>query len=280
MKIAITGANGYIGSALVSKCLDYGHDVVAVDIDTTYIDKRALSINCNIFDEAIDHYKELQEPQVLIHLAWRNGFVHNDKSHLEDMPGHFQFLKEMLSSPVKSVSVLGTMHEIGYFEGKMTEDAPQNPSSLYGIAKNSLRQALDTIDKKDVAFHWLRAFYIIGNDIRSNSVFGKLTRSALEGKKTFPLNSGRIKYDFISLDELCEQILAASLQDKVNGIINICSGKAVSLGERIEQFVSDNNLDVKLEYGVFPDRAYDSPIVYGDNARIKSIMDEWKKTSQ
>ena len=32
MKIAITGANGYIGASLVKKCLDFGHSVVAVDL--------------------------------------------------------------------------------------------------------------------------------------------------------------------------------------------------------------------------------------------------------
>ncbi len=277
MKIAITGANGYIGSALVSKCIDYGHEVVAIDMDNTFIDPRARYLNCNIFDDSLDHFKEFGEPEVLIHLAWRNGFVHNHDSHLSDMPSHFVFLREMLSSPLKSISVLGTMHEIGYFEGKIDENTPENPRSLYGVAKSALRQALDTLSKGDIAYHWLRAFYIVGNEERSNSVFGKLKRSAEEGKKTFPLNSGKIKYDFITLDELCEQILAASIQDKVQGIINVCSGKPLSLGERIEQFIRDNSLDVTLEYGVFPDRAYDSPIVYGDNTKISEIMENRNK---
>lgn len=46
----------------------------------------------------------------------------------------------------------------------------------------------------------------------------------------------------------------------------------MTLGERVEQFISDNNLDIKLQYGVFPDRPYDSPIIYGDNKLIKKVL--------
>ena len=122
--------------------------------------------------------------------------------------------------------------------------------------------------------HWLRAFYITGNDLNSNSVFGKLLRSALNGQKEFPFTSGKNQYDFISVDELCRQIIAASMQTKIDGIINLCSGVPMSLGDRMNQFIAEKNLDIKLKYGVFPDRPYDSPIIYGDNRKIKAIMEK------
>lgn len=273
MKIAITGANGYIGSALVKSCLDKGYTTIAVDIDNTYIDKRAGFKKIDIFNALENLYEAFDKPDVLIHLAWRNGFVHNDPVHISDLYKHYQFLEAMIKNGVKYISVMGSMHEIGYYEGVIDENTPCNPMSLYGIGKNALRQSLECLVKdKDVYLHWLRGYYIVGNDERSNSVFGKIIRAYNEGKKEFPLNSGKNKYDFISLDKLCEQIIAASTQNKINGIINICSGKPVSLGERIEQFIRENNLGIKLDYGVFPDRPYDSPIVYGDNKRIVEIL--------
>lgn len=54
----------------------------------------------------------------------------------------------------------------------------------------------------------------------------------------------------------------------------MCSGKPVPLEERVEQFISDNSLDISLEYNVFPDRPYDSPIIYGDASKIKAIIDK------
>ncbi len=273
MKILITGANGYLGSALVTRCIDLGYETIAVDMENTYIDKRAIYKKSDIFDKDIDFYQEFERPDVLIHLAWRNGFVHNDISHITDLPNHYMFINKMISSGVKYISVMGSMHEIGYHEGMIDEHTPCRPLSLYGISKNALRESLEcTFTGSDINLHWLRAFYIVGNDMRSNSVFGKLLRQAMNGEKEFPLNSGKIKYDFISLDRLCEQIIAASVQKRINGMINLCSGKPVSLGDRIEQFIKDNNLDIKIKYGVFPDRPYDSPVIYGDNSKIIEIM--------
>ena len=62
------------------------------------------------------------------------------------------------------------------------------------------------------------------------------------------------------------------MQKEVFGIINCCTGKPMSLAERVEQFIREHNLDIKLEYGAFPDRPYDSPCEYGDASRIQKIL--------
>ena len=37
---------------------------------------------------------------------------------------------------------MGTMHEIGYWEGAIDENTPCNPLSMYGIAKDALRRCM------------------------------------------------------------------------------------------------------------------------------------------
>ena len=88
----------------------------------------------------------------------------------------------------------------------------------------------------------------------------------------FPFTTGVNKYDFINIDELSEMIAKASIQKEITGIINCCSGKAVSLKEKVEEFLQNNNLKIKLEYGVFPEREYDSPEIWGNNEKIKKIL--------
>lgn len=78
----------------------------------------------------------------------------------------------------------------------------------------------------------------------------------------------------ISVQELARQIVAASLQEKYTGIINCCSGVPVSLAEMAEKFIRDNGLSIKLQYGAFPDRPYDSPGVWGDATVIQKILAE------
>ena len=65
---------------------------------------------------------------------------------------------------------------------------------------------------------------------------------------------------------------AAVMQTEVDGVINCCTGKPMSLAERVENFIKENQLDIQLEYGAFPDRPYDSPCIYGDPTKINLIM--------
>ena len=61
---------------------------------------------------------------------------------------------------------------------------------------------------------------------------------------------------------------------RLNGIINICSGKPEKLSDRVERFIKENNYNIKLEYGAFPDRPYDSKAVWGDGKKIQEIMNK------
>lgn len=272
MKILITGANGYIGTGVVKALLTLKQDVVATDFNTDGIDERAKAIAGNLF-EIENPYEYFGKPDVVLHLAWRNGFVHNSETHLGDLPNHFTFLSKMAESGVKKIVALGSMHEIGFWEGRIKENTPCNPMSLYGISKNSLRESLDLLcNQKNILFQWIRGYYIVGNSEKGASIFSKITSAEKEGKTEFPFTTGKNQYDFIDYDEFCNQIANVAINNDVTGIINCCSGEPESLASRVERFIKDNNYSIKLKYGAFPDRPYDSLAVWGDNAKIQEIL--------
>lgn len=273
MKILVTGANGYIGSKVVIKLLNMGHTVIATDINNNHIDSRAIYISSNIFVPKENYFVFFNKPDVCLHMAWRDGFVHNSFSHMEDLSKHFSFLKNMVDNGLKHLVVMGTMHEVGYWEGQIDEKTPCNPKTYYGIAKNSLRQALENLCiTNNVVFQWLRGFYIYGDDSFGNSVFCKLRNAAEKGEKTFPFTTGKNKFDFLHIDDLTTQIVLSSIQTKVTGIINVCSGKAEPLGEKLEWYIKNNNLDISLDYGKYKERQTESPCIYGKDDKIKEIM--------
>lgn len=274
-RILVTGAGGYIGRHVVKMLLDLGSEVIAIDSNTERIDVRAEVIEYNIFSEREHVFTDLGSPDVCLHLAWRDGFVHNSDAHMQFLYQHYRFLKNMVDGGLKQLVVMGTMHEVGYYEGEINPDTPTNPHSLYGIAKNSLRQSLEVyLQNKEVVFQWLRAFYIYGDDAKSKSIFSKIIQAEQEGKKVFPFTTGTNKYDFITIEELAEQISLCALQDEVTGIINCCSGKPVSLKDKVEEFLKTNNFSIQLEYGVYPERPYDSPEIWGNNEKIQKIIDK------
>lgn len=276
MKILVTGANGYIGSKVVKQLCDYQVNVVATDFDNANIDSRATFIRANIFDKQDNWFVFFGKPDVCIHLAWRDGFVHNSDKHLLDLSSHFAFITNLIDHGLPTIAIMGTMHEVGYWEGAIDENTPCNPLSQYGIAKNALRKSIELYaSQKSCGFMWLRAYYIYGDDLYGNSIFCKIRQAVREGEKAFPFTTGKNEYDFIHIDELAEQIAMCSMQDKILGIINCCSGKPVSLAKQIEWYISHNNLPIILEYGKYPDRPYDSPCVYGDDTKIKEIINSF-----
>lgn len=272
-RVLVTGANGYIGRYVVKNLLDMGAEVLAADIRTDGIDQRARVIQEDIFSDREGLFEILGSPDACIHMAWRDGFVHNSDTHMGCLSEHYRFLRRMLQEGLGQILVMGSMHEVGYWEGAIDENTPCNPVSLYGIAKDSLRRALFALaGGRDVTVQWLRGYYIYGDDERSASIFGKIWAAEKRGQEYFPFTTGVNLYDFIEVDQLGKMIAATAMQKEVTGIINCCSGKPVSLAEQVEGYIRENHMKIRLQYGAFPDRPYDSPGVWGDDTKIRRIM--------
>ena len=272
MKILVTGANGYLGRGIVNKLIEYGHDVIAVSRNDDNINKKAKIFKCDCF--IIENpYVYFKKPDAVLHLAWEDGFKHMSNKHLENLYSHYEFIDKLVSSGLKKLSVMGSMHEIGFYEGSVNENTPCKPESYYGIAKNALRELCQLLNKQyDFILKWIRGFYIVGNSEHGCSIFSKLVQAHLKNEKTFPFTMGLNQFDFLDYDDFCSSVVKIVSQDKINGIINCCSGRPMKLSERVEKFIMDNQLDIKLKYGEFPDRPYDSKAIWGDDSKLKEII--------
>lgn len=278
MKILVTGANGYLGSGVVDCLIHDGEQVIATDYSSEYINAQARFIPSDLF-ELDDPYHFFDEPDAILHMAWKDGFVHNSSRHIDDLPKHVRFIQKMIEGGIRKAAVMGSMHEIGFFEGCITEHTPCWPQSNYGIAKNALRSAVQLMAKQnDVIFQWLRGYYIVGNTEQGCSIFSKITAAEKEGKKTFPFTMGQNQFDFIDYELFCKQVAASVEQDDIAGVINICSGHPEKLCDRVERFIAENGYGIKLNYGEFPDRPYDSKAVWGSSDKITKIMSAEKRT--
>lgn len=272
-RVLVTGASGYIGRHVVDELARREVEILVADPRADAGDPRVRVVGQSIFADSDNLFEELGSPDRVIHLAWQDGFRHDSDAHLRNLPLHVSFLRSLVDGGARSVSVMGTMHEVGYWEGAIDEHTPCNPMSFYGIAKNALRQAsMCLVEGKATQLKWLRGFYIMGDDASNHSVFSKISEAAEAGRETFPFVSGKSKYDFIDVRDLAHQIVVATMQDEVSGIINCCSGVPVSLGEKAEEYIRTHGYSIRLQYGAFPDRSYDSPAIWGDPTKIREIL--------
>ena len=71
--------------------------------------------------------------------------------------------------------------------------------------------------------------------------------------------------------------MTTTSQDEFSGIINVATGLPETLASRVERFITDNDFKIKLTYGAFPDRPYDSPGTWADVTTINKIMEKYDK---
>ena len=102
----------------------------------------------------------------------------------------------MVDAGIAKISVMGTMHEIGFFEGSINENTPCHPMSLYGIGKDALRNCVAMMTNgKHTNWQWLRGYYIVGHSEFGCSIFSKITAAEKEGKTEFPFTMGQNQFD-------------------------------------------------------------------------------------
>ena len=98
MKILVTGANGYIGSKVVKQLCDLNVDVIATDFSNVNIDSRARYIEADIFKNDVNWFEYFDKPDVCLHLAYRDGFVHNSMKHMGDLSNHYNFMTNLIDN--------------------------------------------------------------------------------------------------------------------------------------------------------------------------------------
>lgn len=274
-RFIVTGATGYLGKHVVQAFSDRGDSVIAVTRSSEVPDSWGMNVTVLTNDLwAIEDsiWKDIVPGSTLIHLAWRDGFIHDSPAHMGDLSSHFKLLELLISLGLTKFVSTGTMHEIGAFTGEIPEDVTCNPVTQYGIAKNAFRLAsADLCHRHQVDFAWLRCFYITGDDLNNNSIFTKILQRAAMGEEVMPLTPGLSKFDFIDVGELAHQIVQVSNQ-ALDGVMNLGSGEPKSLREMVESFVAENEIAMELDFGAFPERPGIGEGAWPDTSRLRSAL--------
>ena len=211
---------------------------------------------------------------MLIHLAWEGLPNYDSDFHYKtNLWNDFEFISNMINNGLKSLTISGTCFEYGLDSGCLNEHDSVIPVTAYGIAKNMLRQLLsEYISNKNISFHWIRLFYIFGENNTKSKLLSQLKHSIDSNFPQFNMSPGDQLIDYLHISQIAEHISKIALQDNVTGIINCCSGKPIMLKTFIKNWLEDQNVSMKLNLGHYPYSEYESKKAWGSTKKLNRIL--------
>lgn len=252
MKYLVTGGAGFIGSNLVDRLLNNGHDVVVVDNFNDYYDVNIKEKNVRsnlpnphyvLYRVDIENKNEIAKIftehkfDAVIHLAARAGVrpsLEKPMNYVKtNIIGTVNILECMRECGVKklvfasSSSVYGNCSATEFSEDlKVTE-----PISPYAATKSACEQLCYTWHHLyGINIVALRFFTVYGPRQRPDLAIHKFVQRIAAGKPIQMYGDGTTKRDYTYIDDIIDGICAAVDYDKTGfEIINLGGGEPITL---------------------------------------------------
>jgi UDP-glucose 4-epimerase len=262
MNFVLTGATGFIGTAVVKNILENG-DVPVVLIRNNSNLKRLEHLENIVFIkydslEDLNLIKKLQEysPECFIHLAWKgvSGADRNSAFQItENIPFTLQSVFLAKQTGCKHWIGIGSQAEYGNPNCKINENFPTIPTTLYGKAKLSACWAATGLcDALEMQSSWIRVFSTYGIGDEPHWFIPYIINELKQGKSP-SLTKCEQLWDYLFVDDAASAILSVAYQ-KAGGIFNIGTGHAQSLRTIVDLIKNKIDSSATVNYGVVPYR--------------------------
>ena len=277
MKVALTGATGFVGRHVLSALEATGRRVTVLVRLGRNVPSHLQRHDVRELDFAAatpDAFELAGAPDVLIHLAWGGLSDFRALNHFEhEAPLHYQFLRAMIDGGLRRTVVTGTCLEYGLQSGALDEAADTRPVCAYGLAKDTLRRQLELLAHvQPYDLRWLRLFYLHGEGQSSKALWPALCRASAAGDETFPMSGGEQLRDYLSVTDAARQIAELALVESTPPIVNVCSGRPVAVRSLVESWISANGWSIRPQLGARPYADYEPMAFWGGRRRLDEAL--------
>ena len=297
MKILITGAAGFIGSALCQKLAINGHNVVATDNFSTYYDvalKRArvnellkplkidvidLNISNNVKVDSLITDSSLD---VVINLAAQAGvrlpIKDTDKYVESNLVGFSNILRSTVANKVpyflyaSSSSVYGNKAAIPYTESEQN----LHPASFYGATKLANELLTPTLVQNSATVaRGLRFFTVYGPWGRPDMAYFRMIANTVSGSEFNFFGDGSVERDFTYIEDAVNSVVALTDELKTrkpgySDIVNLGGGRPLSMNYLLQTVSQISKKEVRFNRQ--NSNANDAVKTMSDSTYIQSLI--------
>ncbi len=262
MNFLITGAAGFLGSALANHLAQQGHQVRGLD-DLSTGDPQVLSPDVHFTRGDVSDRPKLwtllQDVDVVYHLAARvsvpESILYPRDYNAVNVGGTVALMEAMRDVGVRRVVLSSSGAVYGDLaESTLTESTTPNPRSPYAVSKLAAEYYVRTIGNLwNIETVSLRIFnaYGPGQHLPPSHppVVPHYLRQALRGGTLIAHGDGSQTRDYIYVDDVVSAMVAASTAPNINGLtINVGSGIETSIKDLIRQVLDVTNSKANVVY--------------------------------
>ena len=284
MKSLVTGGAGFIGSHLVEKLVENGHNVIVIDnFEVGKLSNlKNVKDKIKIINTDIRHYKKISKYfkniDNVYHFAALADIVPSienpDEYYSTNVTGTYNVLKASVAKKVKRFIYAASSSCYGIPKNYPTSEkdhiSPQYPYALTKRLGEELVIHFSNVYKLNATS--LRFFNVYGPRARTSgtygAVFGVFLAQKIANKPLTIVGDGKQTRDFTYIDDVVDAIFKTSKNKKIKSeILNVGSGKTISINY-ISNLISEKRVHI-------PKRPGEPDITFADIKKIKNKVN-WK----
>jgi len=270
-KVLVTGGAGFIGSTLVDKLIQVGHEVVVIDDLSSgcwdYVNPAAHLYKIDICSSKIAKIFRQEKFDFVYHLAAqidvRKSVADPEFDNKINVLGGLNIIENCRVHKIRKIIMASTGGAI-YGEAEelpTTENSATYPVSPYGIHKLTLEKYLN---------YYYQVYGLNYTVLRFANVYGPrqfkggeagviaiFIDNAVKGLESFQFGDGLQTRDFVYVDDVVSGLMAA---------LNIDCRSEINIGSEIETTLLDIRRDIEKAIGE-PMRVKEMPAKEGEQRR-------------
>ncbi|MBI5198902.1 MAG: SDR family oxidoreductase [Nitrospirae bacterium] len=261
-KVIVTGGAGFIGSHIVNRYINEGHEVIVIDDLSTgkkeNINPRARFHHIDIRDKGMEAIFEKEMPEIVNHHAAQMDVRRSTENPAFDADiniiGTINLLENSVKYGVKRFIFASSGGAI-YGEQKdfpAGEEHQQFPLSPYGVSKLAGEKYIHYYSKNfGLRYISLRYSNVYGprqNPEGEAGVVAIFIGRLLKGKEPVINGDGEQTRDYVYVDDVVHANVRATIGDS-DGFLNIGTGIETSVNTLLKKLIEVTGTDIKGIHG-------------------------------